>query len=34
MENKDLIGGMRIQVGSDVYDGTVRSKLNELEDRF
>jgi len=29
-----LIGGMRIKVGSDVYDGTVRSGLAELEKRF
>jgi len=26
----ELIGGMRIQVGSDVYDGTIRSELAEL----
>jgi len=26
-----LIGGMRIKVGSDVYDGSVRSELNALE---
>jgi F-type H+-transporting ATPase subunit delta len=26
----ELIGGMRIQVGSDVYDGTIRSELEEL----
>ena len=28
--NKDLIGGLRIKVGSDVYDGSVRARLNEL----
>lgn len=28
--NKDLIGGLRVQVGSDVYDGSVRARLNEL----
>jgi len=28
--NPELIGGMRIQVGSDVYDGTIRSGLAEL----
>ena len=27
----DLLGGMRIQVGSDVWDGTVRGKLDELK---
>jgi len=30
-QNPSLIGGMRIQVGSDVYDGTVISGLLELE---
>lgn len=29
-----LIGGMRVQVGCDVYDGSVRAGLNELESRF
>jgi F-type H+-transporting ATPase subunit delta len=29
-----LIGGMRIQVGSDVYDGSVQRKLAALEKRF
>jgi F-type H+-transporting ATPase subunit delta len=33
-ENAALIGGMRIQVGSDVYDGTVRSRLEALEQKF
>ena len=33
-ENPSLIGGMRIQVGSDVYDGSVRSRLAALEQRF
>jgi F-type H+-transporting ATPase subunit delta len=33
-ENPALIGGMRIQVGSDVYDGSVRSRLAALEQRF
>lgn len=27
-----LLGGMRIQVGSDVWDGTVRGRLNQLRD--
>lgn len=30
----DLIGGLRIQVGSDVYDGSVRSRLDALADRL
>ena len=32
--NPALIGGMRIQVGSDVYDGSVRSRLAALEARL
>jgi F-type H+-transporting ATPase subunit delta len=30
-ENPELIGGMRIQIGSDVYDGSVRARLKALE---
>lgn len=30
----ELIGGMRIKVGSDVYDGSVQSKLAALEKTF
>lgn len=26
----ELIGGMRVQVGSNVWDGSVRARLNEL----
>ena len=33
-ENPALIGGMRIQVGSDVYDGSVRSRLATLGQSF
>jgi F0F1-type ATP synthase delta subunit len=29
-----LIGGMRIRVGSDVYDGSVQSGLAALEKSF
>ncbi len=29
-----LIGGMRIRVGSDVYDGSVRARLAALEQSF
>ncbi len=29
-----LIGGMRIQVGSDVYDASVRARLAALEAQF
>ena len=30
----ELIGGMRIKVGSDVYDGSVQSQLATLERSF
>lgn len=30
----ELIGGMRIKVGSDVFDGSVRSELAALEKNF
>ena len=29
--NPQLLGGMRIRVGSDVWDGTVRSRLERLQ---
>jgi F-type H+-transporting ATPase subunit delta len=32
--NPALIGGMRVKVGSDVYDGSVRGRLAALEARF
>jgi F-type H+-transporting ATPase subunit delta len=34
MHNPALIGGMRIQVGSDVYDGSVQARLAAVEARF
>ena len=33
-ENAALIGGVRITVGSDVYDGSVRARLAALERRL
>jgi F-type H+-transporting ATPase subunit delta len=33
-ESPALIGGMRIQVGSDVYDGSLRAALTALEKSF
>jgi len=33
-ENPALIGGIRIQVGSDVYDGSVRARLAALAARL
>jgi F-type H+-transporting ATPase subunit delta len=29
--NPDLIGGVRVKVGSDVYDGSVRGRLQAIE---
>ena len=31
-ENPILIGGMRIRVGSDVYDSTIQGRLAELQE--
>ena len=31
-QNPALIGGMRIQVGSDVYDGSIQSRLAQLQE--
>ena len=33
-ENRALLAGLRIQVGSDVYDGSVQGRLNALETRL
>jgi len=33
-ENPALIGGLRVQVGSDVYDGTIAGRLERLADTF
>ncbi|HEX7578024.1 MAG TPA: F0F1 ATP synthase subunit delta, partial [Verrucomicrobiae bacterium] len=33
-QNPALIGGLRIQVGSDLYDGSVRTRLEKLEQSF
>lgn len=30
-ENPALIGGIRVKIGSDVYDGSIRAKLAALE---
>jgi len=32
--NPSLLGGMRVRVGSDLYDGSVRAGLAALERRF
>ena len=33
-QNPSLIGGLRVQVGSDVYDGSVKAKLAALAESF
>ncbi len=33
-QNPALLGGLRIQVGSDVYDGSVRARLENLSEAF
>lgn len=33
-QNPSLLGGVRVQVGSDVYDGSVRTRLNEVREAF
>ena len=33
-QNLALIGGLRIQAGSDLYDGSVRTRLEKLEESF
>jgi F-type H+-transporting ATPase subunit delta len=33
-ENPALLGGVRVKVGSDVYDGSIEGRLNALEARF
>lgn len=32
--NPDLIAGIRVRVGSDVWDGSVRARLEALETQF
>ena len=32
--NPQLVGGLRVKVGSDVFDGSVRARLNALEESF
>ena len=32
--NPSLIGGLRVKVGSDVFDGSVKARLSELESSF
>jgi len=32
--NRELIGGLRVKVGSDVYDGSIKARLGALDDSF
>lgn len=32
--NPALIGGLRVQIGSDLYDGSVKARLEKLEQGF
>ena len=33
-ENADLIGGMRVKIGEDVFDGSVKMRLAALSESF
>lgn len=33
-ENVDLIGGMRVKIGDDVFDGSVKTRLATLSESF
>ena len=33
-QNPELIGGLRIQVGSDVFDGSIQARLSALAESF
>lgn len=33
-QNPSLIGGLRVKVGSDVYDGSIQARLAALEQSF
>ena len=32
--NPNLLGGLRIKIGDDVWDGSVRQRLNRLQQQF
>jgi F-type H+-transporting ATPase subunit delta len=34
VQNPDLIGGMRVKIGDDVYDGSMKTRLARLEEKF
>ncbi len=33
-QNPTLLGGLRIKIGSDLYDGSIRTRLEQLEQSF
>ena len=33
-QNADLIGGMRVRLGDDVFDGSIRTRLTRLGEKF
>jgi F-type H+-transporting ATPase subunit delta len=33
-QNPALLGGLRVKVGCDVYDGSIQARLNELAESF
>ena len=33
-QNPTLLGGLRIKIGSDLYDGSIRTRLEQLEQKF
>ena len=33
-QNAELIGGMRVKVGDDVFDGSVKTRLTRLGEKF
>lgn len=33
-QNPALVGGLRVRVGSDVFDGSIAERLNRLEESF
>jgi len=32
--NPELLGGLRIKIGSDVWDGSIKSRLNQLRENL
>jgi F-type H+-transporting ATPase subunit delta len=32
--NPDFLGGLRIKIGDDVWDGTVKNRLHKLQEQF